>query len=111
MATGLRIWGPDGRLVVDVTHRLGKPVAVVGIPAQFNGSGSYTDGTLQNLVNQGQRLFAAFQREHTFGWKTNSWNVCPPRITISGATVSWQFGGKQDGQAEVTGGLLVIGVF
>ena len=90
MAAGLKIWDASGNLIVDLTTRIGRVVAVQAVGA--NSTGSVTVSQLA----QGDP-FTAFLTNVLSG---------KPLVTVSGTTVSW----SPDAQGFAAGNIL-IGVY
>lgn len=83
MPAGLQMWDPAGNLIVDISMRLGRVLGVAALTGGVNGS----------AVNDGLTTGTPF-------WMLTcitSPLVRQPVISVSGSTISWDFGGLGGG--------------
>lgn len=90
MGVGLKVWDASGNLIVDLTTRIGRIVALQAVAANSSGS------VVVPQLSQGDP-FTAFQIDVLSG---------KPLISVSGTTVSW----SPDAQGFAAG-TIMIGVY
>ncbi|CAB3795450.1 hypothetical protein LMG28138_03882 [Pararobbsia alpina] len=99
---GLQVFGPDGRIVMDTPHRLGRVLGAVFI----NGAGSLINAALA----QGTP-FVSFSPSEIFG--TVGGQIISPTITFSGTVMSWTYPAAGGGLAApaVKNGWAIYGIW
>lgn len=83
MAAGLQVWDASGNLIVDLSTRLSRLVAVID-PGLTDGSQSFA--SVNNSI-------AAILSNFSQAQDGSGGAGVLPTVSVSGTTVSWTFGG------------------
>jgi hypothetical protein len=106
MSEGLKIYGADGRLILDGTKRCGRILAMPYITGP--NSGSYQD----DRFAQGQP-FAAFQSSETFHTWSGTGGIRKPIINYDAGsrTWSWVYSPSSGATDTIASGFIILGVY
>lgn len=98
MAQGLQVWDASGNLIVDVSSRLTRLIAVID-PGLVDGSQSFP--SVDNTI-------AAMLSDYSDVQSDSGGAGCLPEVSVSGTTVSWTFNGA-DSFLRMYSRILVLG--
>lgn len=105
MTAGLQIWGADGALILDATHRAARVIGMVQITGGVNFS--FSDSRLNS-----DNVYWAFQRDKTFHLRAGYGGIISPTFSFSGNTLTWTYAAMNNpSYDEYAAGLLVIGAY
>jgi hypothetical protein len=103
MPAGLQVFGPDGRVWLDTSSRLGRVLGTVSI----NGSA----GSLLNAGLSQGTPFVSFSPSEIFGTVTGQ--IISPTFSFSGNSMSWVYppGGANIAAPAIKVGWAIYGIF
>ncbi len=105
MTAGLQVYGPDGRVWLDTSSRLGRVLGTV-----FIGGAA---GSISNagLASAGASPFVSFSPQEIFGTVTGQ--IISPTFSFSGTTMSWVYppGGANIAAPAIKVGWAIYGIF
>jgi hypothetical protein len=105
MTAGLQIWGSDGALLLDGTHRVARHIGTRILTGGV--SESFSDSRL-NVSN----VYWAYQRDKTFHLSYGYRGIVSPTFSFSGNTLTWTYAPLNNpSYDEYAAGVLIIGAY